>query len=38
MDGHEGPGGSSPLNSKFKDSQITGGDHQLKIGSFVAKK
>lgn len=36
--GPEGNSGNSPLHSKFKESQITGGDHHLKLGSFVIKK
>ena len=32
MDGHEGVHGSSPLQTKFKESHMTGGDNQLKLG------
>ena len=39
MDGGvDATNGSSPLHSKFKESHVTGGDHQLKLGSFVMRK
>jgi hypothetical protein len=38
MDGHEGVHGNSPLQTKFKESHMTGGDHLLKIGGSHAGK